>query len=147
MPDLADEVRLLEAARARLSRSIRGLLDREQHRLDALRSRPVLARPATMLDQRAEQVGALRARGPPVPSPTGWSGPAPTCSHTLARLRALSPAATLERGYAIVQRGPTVLRDAAQATPGDELRIRLAAGELTAVVSPLAVSPPDEETS
>jgi hypothetical protein len=48
-----------------------------------------------------------------------------------------------------VRRGSTVLRDAAQATPGDELRIRLAAGELTAVVSPSPVSPQTvaEETS
>ena len=57
--------------------------------------------------------------------------------HTLARLRALSPAATLERGYAIVQRrdDASVLRDPAQAATGDELRVRLARGELTARVT------------
>ena len=134
VPDLADEVRLLESARARLSRSIRGLLDREQHRLDGLRSRPVLARPATMLDHRSEQVSALRARSARTLTHR-LERAGSDLSHTLARLRALSPAATLERGYAVVRRGSTVLRDASDVAPGDELRIRLAAGELTATVT------------
>jgi exodeoxyribonuclease VII large subunit len=134
VPDLADEVRLLESARARLSRSIRSLLDREQHRLDGLRSRPVLARPTTMFDHRAEQLSALRARAARTLAHR-LERAGSDLSHTLARLRALSPAATLERGYAIVRRGSTVLRDASAAAPGDELRIRLAAGELTATVT------------
>jgi exodeoxyribonuclease VII large subunit len=56
--------------------------------------------------------------------------------HTLARLRALSPAATLDRGYAIVQRRSdgTVLRSPADAQAGDSLRVRLSGGELSATV-------------
>ncbi len=55
--------------------------------------------------------------------------------HTLARLRALSPAATLQRGYAIVQRADGhVVRAASEVGHGDELRVRLAEGELTATV-------------
>ena len=51
--------------------------------------------------------------------------------HTLARLRALSPAATLERGYAIVQRADGhVVRAAGEVAEGDFLRVRLADGEL-----------------
>jgi len=55
--------------------------------------------------------------------------------HVLARLRALSPAATLERGYAIVQRAAdgTVLRDPSDVEDGEELRVRLARGDLTAL--------------
>jgi exodeoxyribonuclease VII large subunit len=121
-------------AAKRLSRSIRSLLDREQHRLDGLRSRPVLARPTTMFDHRAEQLSALRARAARTLAHR-LERAGSDLSHTLARLRALSPAATLERGYAIVRRGSTVLRDASAAAPGDELRIRLAAGELTATVT------------
>ena len=45
VPDLAEELRLIGQARHRLDRAVRELLDRESHRLDALRSRPVLARP------------------------------------------------------------------------------------------------------
>ena len=55
--------------------------------------------------------------------------------HTLARLRALSPAATLERGYAIVQRADGhVVRAADDVKIDDVLRIRLAQGELEATV-------------
>ena len=54
----------------------------------------------------------------------------------MARLRALSPAATLQRGYAIVQRPDgTVVRAPDQVTKGDPLRVRLAGGELAATVA------------
>lgn len=57
-----------------------------------------------------------------------------------AQLEALSPRATLARGYAVVRRagdGP-VLLDPAQAVPGDRLQITLRDGDLPAVVAPLA---------
>jgi exodeoxyribonuclease VII large subunit len=135
VPDLADEVRQLDNARGRLGRAVRALVEREQHRLDALRSRPVLARPTTMLDQRREQLTALRARAARTLHHRLERADT-ELHHTLARLRALSPAATLERGYAVVQLSAdgSVLRDPAQVAAGDRLRIRVAAGDLTAVV-------------
>ncbi|NNH24803.1 exodeoxyribonuclease VII large subunit, partial [Pseudokineococcus marinus] len=46
-------------------------------------------------------------------------------------VRTLSPASTLERGYAVVQDADgRVLRSSLEADPGDQLRVRLAAGEL-----------------
>ena len=59
-------------------------------------------------------------------------------AHTTARVRALSPAATLERGYAVVQRddpAATVVRSPADVSDGDPLRIRLAEGEIAAKVT------------
>ena len=56
-------------------------------------------------------------------------------THTVARLRALSPKSTLERGYAIVTLHGSVLRDPADAAVGDDLRVRLAEGDLTATVT------------
>lgn len=52
-----------------------------------------------------------------------------------AQILALSPLATLERGYAIVRREDTgvVVRSVQQAQPGDDLRIQVHDGELTAV--------------
>ncbi len=63
--------------------------------------------------------------------------------HTTARLTALGPAATLARGYAIVQRGTDsstdhgshVVRSVREATPGTWLRIRLVDGAVAAVVA------------
>ncbi len=49
-------------------------------------------------------------------------------------LRAFDPAGTLARGYAIVQVDGRVLTDAADASPGDRLSIRLHRGRLTATV-------------
>jgi exodeoxyribonuclease VII large subunit len=145
VPDLADELRLITGARGRLHRGVRALVEREQHRLDALRTRPVLARPTTMIDVRAEQVGALRHRAARTLAHrierTGAE-----VHHTLARLRALSPAATLARGYAIVQRDSdgAVLTDAATVAIDETLRVRLARGELAAHVVGVTPEPEPE---
>jgi exodeoxyribonuclease VII large subunit len=135
VPDLRDEVRLIEQARYRLRRALGHMIDREQHRLDALRTRPVLAKPHAVLDQHETDVRTLRDR-------------AARClrhrldraddglSHTIARLRALSPAATMQRGYAIVQREDgAVVRAPGEVGPGEHLRVRLAGGELEATVT------------
>ncbi|MEN3305863.1 MAG: exodeoxyribonuclease large subunit [Micromonosporaceae bacterium] len=136
VPDLSEEQQRIGQARQRLDRVIGALLDREQHRLDALRSRPVLARPEALLEARAVEIGQLRGRaGRCLGHRIDRAGA--ELEHTLARLRALSPAATLRRGYAIVQRAGdgAVLREAAQVDVGDALRVRLAAGELAATVT------------
>jgi len=58
--------------------------------------------------------------------------------HLRARLSALGPAATLARGYAVVQRvdgtDAHVVRATAQAPPGAGLRIRVADGAVHATV-------------
>jgi len=51
-------------------------------------------------------------------------------ARTGAQLAALSPLAVLDRGYAMVRRGDTIVREAGQVTAGDRLQIRLAAGTL-----------------
>jgi len=135
VPDLADETRLIGQAQQRLRRAIVGLLDREDQRLSAVRSRPVLARPEVIVDTRAADVDALHQRADRVFGHRLERADT-DLSHTLARLRALSPAATLERGYAIVQRRSdgAVLRNPADAEPGDALRLRLSGGDLGATV-------------
>ncbi|WP_432956774.1 exodeoxyribonuclease VII large subunit [Micromonospora haikouensis] len=134
VPDLAEELRLIRQARQRVERAVRNLVDREAHRLDGLRSRPVLARPQVMVEQRVTDVTALRQRaGRTLHHRLGAAQD--ELRHTLARLRALSPAATLERGYAIVQRADGhVVRAAGEVGRGDPLRVRLAEGELAATV-------------
>ncbi|WP_239125514.1 exodeoxyribonuclease VII large subunit [Catellatospora bangladeshensis] len=135
VPDLGDEIRLIEQARGRLTRAVRHRVEREQQRLDSLRSRPALAKPYQMIETRATEVTALRDRAARALTHRLHRAEG-DLTHTLARLRALSPAATLSRGYAIVQRPDGhVARAATDVTPGDPLRIRLAEGELTATVT------------
>jgi exodeoxyribonuclease VII large subunit len=55
--------------------------------------------------------------------------------HARQRLRLLGPAATLERGYAIVQdAGGTVVRDAGGLAAGDPIAVRLSRGRVSARV-------------
>jgi exodeoxyribonuclease VII large subunit len=51
-----------------------------------------------------------------------------------ARLQALSPRATLARGYAIVRAGDAVLRDASEVAAGARVEVELAHGALGARV-------------
>ncbi|MGY0233171.1 exodeoxyribonuclease VII large subunit [Longispora urticae] len=134
VPDLTEELRGLAIARTRLDRGIGTMLEREQHRITALRSRPVLARPEVIVDARQSDVDGLRNRAARVLAHR-IDGARNELGHTLARLRALSPAATLQRGYAIVQRADGhVVRAPDEVGAGDRLRIRLNEGELAAKV-------------
>jgi exodeoxyribonuclease VII large subunit len=134
VPDLAEERQLIDGARRRLDRAVITLLDRETHRIEAWRSRPSLARPELLIDQRAADVLALRDRA--VRSLESRLRRADDdLRHTIARLRALSPRSTLQRGYAIVQRADGhVVRAADEVKIDDLLRVRLADGELRATV-------------
>jgi exodeoxyribonuclease VII large subunit len=134
VPDFAEEVRLIGQARFRLDRALRGLLDREQHRLDAIRSRPSLARPHAMVDTRSTEVAALRDRATRCLAHRLDRAGA-ELDHTLARLRTLSPAATLQRGYAIVQRDDgAIVRAPTDVAAKDSIQIRLADGQLSATI-------------
>ena len=55
--------------------------------------------------------------------------------HVRARVRALSPQATLERGYAVVRTEATAPSCARRPTPIGTLRVRVAGGEFGAVAT------------
>jgi exodeoxyribonuclease VII large subunit len=134
VPDLAEERQLIDTARRRLDRATGALLERETQRIHAWRSRPSLARPELMVEQRTADITALRERAVRCLDQRLHRAD-DELRHTLARLRALSPAATLERGYAIVQRADGhVVRAADEVKIDDILRVRLAEGELDATV-------------
>ena len=133
VPDLREETALIEAARRRVRRAVTAFLDREQHRLDALRARPVLASPLGEIDRLAAAVGAQRNRGRRSLDHV-LRAAAADLMHTRARVVALSPAATLDRGYAVVQTlQGGVVRAPQDVDSGATMRVRVAAGEFTAV--------------
>lgn len=68
--------------------------------------------------------------------------------HTLARVRALSPRATLQRGYTILTRddGSTVT-SVTQLEPDDTIVARLLDGEVAAAVIDIEPHDPEEEES
>jgi exodeoxyribonuclease VII large subunit len=132
VPDVTEETdrvqRLLLAARS----AVRARLDRERSALAALRSRPAMADPHVLVEARAADVARLRERARRCLA-AGLDRAADNLAHTLARVTALSPAATLQRGYAVVQDADgAVLRRATDVRRGERLRVRLAEGELAA---------------
>ncbi|HKR52187.1 MAG TPA: exodeoxyribonuclease VII large subunit [Pseudonocardiaceae bacterium] len=139
VPDVAEETIALRQLRDRCRRALHGWVDRERRLLDALRSRPVLAHPMRPLDERARLVAELRARADRAVL-GGLRSAQDRLEHTAARLTTLGPAATLARGYAVVQqvdgsRPGQVLRSVADAPEGTGLRVRLSDGALHAVVT------------
>jgi exodeoxyribonuclease VII large subunit len=130
VPDVAEQFALVRQLRDRARRSVRGWLDREFSWLDGVRSRPALADPVREIERQAEQVSVLAGRARQSVD-ASLTRAADDITHTRARLLALSPAATLRRGYAIVQHeDASVVRAAAEVTPGERLTVRFADDQL-----------------
>jgi exodeoxyribonuclease VII large subunit len=135
VPDVAEEASRVSSLQARARRAVTARVEREAAQLAALRSRPALAEPQREVDRRAAEITGLtrrawRAAMGAVESATS------ELRQTTARVAALSPAATLARGYAVVQRdGGAIVRAPSDVVSGDPLRIRLADGELSAAVT------------
>ncbi len=133
VPEVAEQLALIGQLRGRARRCLAGRVDRELGRLASMRSPPALAAPAREVQRRQESISALAERGRRrAGSHAGpgrrWRGPHP------GQVLALSPAATLGRGYAIVQQADgAVVRAAGQVAPGGRLTLRLAEDQLTAV--------------
>lgn len=139
VPDVAEQAAIVAQLRARARRVVDQRVERERRALADLRGRPVLAAPHRELDRRAEAVDALARRARRcVTHAVDVAGR--DLTHATARLRALSPAATLDRGYALVQdaAGGAIVRDPAALTADQALRIRVAGGSFGAVVTGLA---------
>jgi exodeoxyribonuclease VII large subunit len=131
VPDVAEQQALITQLRDRARRSVLGWLDREQAWLHGITSRPALADPVREIERQAEQVDALARRARQSLNGT-LERAGDDITHTRARLLALSPAATLRRGYAIVQRADSaVVRAAADVSVGELLAVRFAEDQLT----------------
>ncbi|MFB8765847.1 exodeoxyribonuclease VII large subunit [Nocardiopsis alba] len=146
VPDVGEQLEIIRQLRDRGRRVIKGGLDREFTWLSGIRSRPVLADPVRETERLMDQV--LEARDRARRSLTiSLDRAADELRHTEARLHALSPATTLARGYAIVQREDgSVVRSATEPAVGESLRLRFAEDGLTATVDSVDTSDgPGEE--
>jgi len=110
VPDAEELLRRLDRARGALARGARGVVERRRQRLEhtheRLRRAPALA------------VERKRAR----------------LEHCAGRLRALSPRATLQRGYAIVRSGDAIVRSADAVAAGEAIDVEVADGRFGARV-------------
>jgi len=84
-----------------------------------------------MIDERADHVAALLDRGRRTLGHLLDRADS-ELTHTHARVVALSPAATLKRGYAVLQKADGhAVRDPEEVTADEVLRARVAEGEFT----------------
>ncbi|AZI57397.1 exodeoxyribonuclease VII large subunit [Nakamurella antarctica] len=134
VPDAVAEFRQIEQFRLRARRSLTGWVSTETAKLNGLRSRAVLADPHGPINARTDQVERFTVRARSLVSRT-IEREQSVLEQRLSQLSALGPAATLRRGYAVVQVAGHVLRDTSQAPAGSALRVRVADGAVLAISS------------
>ncbi|WP_134739686.1 exodeoxyribonuclease VII large subunit [Nocardioides sp. 503] len=146
VPDVHQEVAGLGQARLRMRQTVRTRVDHEQHRLDALRGRPALADPRSLIDDRGAELAALLERSRRTLR-HALDRAADDIGHQRARARALSPLATLERGYAVLQDADGhVVTSLDAVSPGASVSVRVADGRIAATVDSTTPDPvPHEE--
>jgi exodeoxyribonuclease VII large subunit len=110
VPDISELRARLTRSRAGLHRGARRAAEKHAERLATVHERLGRA-PLLALERRRARLDTVHAR-----------------------LTALSPIATLERGYAIVRRGDDVVRAASDVEPGDAIAVRVADGSFGARV-------------
>jgi exodeoxyribonuclease VII large subunit len=129
VPDLTEQTRALGEARARMRSCVRRRVERETELMAGLPERLTTAMRGRLARDVAE-IGLGRRRG--TARLAGMLAEARTdLDHLRARVRSLSPQATLDRGYAVVRRKDgSVVRAPADAV--GPLRVRVAEGEFAA---------------
>jgi len=132
VPDIAEEIQMISAMRDRARRNLLNRLDLETTRITNFTNRPVMKDPHVLITTRAEVIAGLRDR-----SNRSFGASIKLAKEELkqikARVRALSPQSTLDRGYSVVQlTDGQIVTDPKKLKVGDELRLRLATGETKA---------------
>jgi exodeoxyribonuclease VII large subunit len=132
VPDIAEEIQMISAMRDRARRTLLNRLDLESTRIANFKNRPVMKDPHVLITTRAEIIAGLRDR-----SNRSFGASLKLAKEELkqikARVRALSPQSTLDRGYSVVQLADgQIVTDPKKLKAGDELRLRLAKGETKA---------------
>lgn len=133
VPETAALLARIDDCKRRLREALLRGVEQRRARLRSLEQRPVLARPAALLEgprRRVDQAEQDLLRYGPGRLRREEEGLAALA----ARLELLSPLRTLSRGYAVVSRSGRVVRDAAELQTGDRLQIRLARGQVRALV-------------
>jgi exodeoxyribonuclease VII large subunit len=132
VPDVIQERKNIRQALDRIGLRVVGFVQNQIELIMGIRSRPILANPFTLVDERALQVSQLElSLSSHVKNTierqqlmvTGLRG----------QVRALSPKLTLDRGYAVVRNlEGNVLTNPKQTKAGQKLRITLSGGDLGA---------------
>ena len=135
VPDIAEEIAMISSMRDRARRTLVNRLNLEATQIANFKNRPVMKDPFVLITTRAEIIAGLRDR-----SNRSFAHQLKLAKEELkqikARVRALSPQATLDRGYSVVQLPDgQIVTDPKKLKQGDVLRLRLAKGETKATAT------------
>lgn len=134
VPDAAHERQGVTQGRERLRRALTSRLQREQHRLEATRARPVLADPTTMVSRPRAELEAVGERGRAAVR-RRLASEEQCITSTRGHLRALSPLGTLERGYSVLRTQDGRVVTSREEVEADQLlRVTVADGDFAARV-------------
>jgi exodeoxyribonuclease VII large subunit len=133
VPDMDEELANISNLQDRANRFIQNRIDFELAKIKGFMDRQIMREPQTIVTTRVEIITGLIARSHR--SMTGRIAiAAEEISGLRTQVRTLSPQATLDRGYSVVQKSDgSVLRKASEVKPGEKLRLRLAQGEVGAI--------------
>ena len=132
VPDVVEERKKISQALERIGLRVVSFVQNQIELILGIRSRPILANPFTLVDERALQISQLQ------------QSLSSQMKNTLEKqqllitglrgaVRALSPKLTLDRGYAVVRDlEGHVLTEPKQAKTGQKLKITLSGGDLGA---------------
>jgi exodeoxyribonuclease VII large subunit len=133
VPDMEEELTKISSLKDRANRFIQSRIDFELSKIKGFMERQVMREPQTIVTTRVEIINGLVAR-----SHRSMSSAIAIAVEEIGGLRTqvrtLSPQATLDRGYSVVQKADgSVLRKASEVKSGEKLRLRLAQGEVGAI--------------
>ena len=135
VPDVLEEIRYVEQLRSRSRYIIESVISDLNSELATVRAKPALANPAVLIDQRISVNQRIRqmmfAQVQNIVSLQSAD-----VKGIKSTLRALSPQATLDRGFGIVRDAAGhVVKSVQSITAGSRLRIKVADGDFEVTVS------------
>jgi exodeoxyribonuclease VII large subunit len=132
VPDVIEERKKIDQALERIGLRVVGFVQNQIELISGIRSRPILANPFTLVDERSLQISQLEQSLSSQMKNT-LEKQQLLIAGLRGQVRALSPKLTLDRGYAVVRdKDGHVLTEPKQAKSGQKLKITLAGGDLGA---------------
>ena len=133
VPDMDEELANISNLQDRANRYLQNLITFEISKIKGFMDRQIMREPITIVNVQLEIVKGLIARSHRSMS-SAIAIAAEEISGLRTQVRTLSPQATLDRGYSVVQKSDgSVLRKASEVKSGEKLRLRLAQGEVGAI--------------
>jgi len=133
VPDMDEELANISNLKDRANRFIQNRIELELSKIKGFMERQIMREPQIIVTSRVEIISGLVSRSHRSMS-SAIAIAAEEISGLRTQVRTLSPQATLDRGYSVVQKSDgSVLRKASEAAPGEKLRLRLAQGEVGAI--------------